>query len=145
MSSNPLCCGNSVHWLKVDGSFWGSGLSTVVTPTWSHNHVSLSGCVTLAAWNVIGRLTCLADSLARHHGRQYFSTNPSPSEILKRYYREHCREACRDLHPVRAPNSRSGGHEFESPMRWELGALTKSGKILGPGLSTIRTNMQVRG
>ena len=34
-------------------------------------------------------------------------------------------------HLVRAPNSRSGGHEFESLMRWELGALTKSGKTLG--------------
>ncbi len=28
-------------------------------------------------------------------------------------------------------NSRSGGHEFESPMRRELGALTKGGKTLG--------------
>ncbi len=34
-------------------------------------------------------------------------------------------------HLVMVPNSRSGGHEFESPMWWELGALTKSGKILG--------------
>jgi hypothetical protein len=34
-------------------------------------------------------------------------------------------------HLVRAPNSRAEGHEFESPVRWELGALTKSGKILG--------------
>ncbi len=33
-------------------------------------------------------------------------------------------------HLVRAPNSRSGGHEFESPMRQELGALFKSGKTL---------------
>jgi hypothetical protein len=32
---------------------------------------------------------------------------------------------------VRAPDSRSGGHEFESPVRQELGALTKSGKTLG--------------
>jgi hypothetical protein len=32
---------------------------------------------------------------------------------------------------VKAPNSRFGGHEFESPMRRELRALTKSGKILG--------------
>jgi hypothetical protein len=31
-------------------------------------------------------------------------------------------------HLVRAPNSRSGGHEFESPMRQELGALTKKRK-----------------
>jgi hypothetical protein len=34
-------------------------------------------------------------------------------------------------HIVRAPNSRSGGHEFKSPMRQELGALTKRGKTLG--------------
>jgi hypothetical protein len=34
-------------------------------------------------------------------------------------------------HLVRLPNSRSGGHEFESPIRRELGALTKSGKTLG--------------
>jgi hypothetical protein len=33
-------------------------------------------------------------------------------------------------HLVRAPISRSGGHEFESPVRQELGALTKSGKTL---------------
>jgi hypothetical protein len=31
-------------------------------------------------------------------------------------------------HLVKAPNSRSGGGEFEAPMR--LGALTKSGKTL---------------
>jgi hypothetical protein len=37
---------------------------------------------------------------------------------------------------VRAPNSRSGGHEFESPVSQELGALTKRGKTLGTGLST---------
>jgi hypothetical protein len=34
-------------------------------------------------------------------------------------------------HLVRAPNSRSGGHEFESSMRREIGALTKSGKTHG--------------
>ncbi len=34
-------------------------------------------------------------------------------------------------HLVRAPNSRSGGYEFESPMRQELNSLTKSGKTLG--------------
>ncbi len=34
-------------------------------------------------------------------------------------------------HLVRAPNSRSGGHEFGSPVRQELTALTKSGKTLG--------------
>ncbi len=34
-------------------------------------------------------------------------------------------------HLVKAANSRSGGREFESPIRQELGALTKSGKIFG--------------
>ncbi len=149
MSSNPLCGKNSVHWLKVERPS-GSGLSTVVNPkwwlskwlAWSHDHVSLSGCVTLAAWNVTGRLTCptprqscvtltawhvtcrltcLADSLAQHH----FSTPRCSTPA--RYWREICREACL----VRAPNYRSGGCEFESPMRQELGALTKTGKTLG--------------
>ncbi len=56
-----------------------------------------------------------------------------------RYPTLHCREACRDAQIsigylailVRAPDSTSGRHEFESPMRRELGALTKSGKTLG--------------
>ncbi len=34
-------------------------------------------------------------------------------------------------HLVRAPDSRSEGHEFESSMRREIGALTKSGKTHG--------------
>jgi hypothetical protein len=34
-------------------------------------------------------------------------------------------------HLVRAPNSRSEGREFESSMRREIGALTKSGKTHG--------------
>jgi hypothetical protein len=34
-------------------------------------------------------------------------------------------------HLVKAPTSRSGGHEFESPIWRELGALTQSGKTLG--------------
>ncbi len=40
-------------------------------------------------------------------------------------------------HLVRAPNSRSGGHEFESPVRRQLGALTKMERSLGSGLSTL--------
>ncbi len=116
--SGGLCSKNSVHWLKVE-ILLGSGLSTVVTLTWclstwlacSHDNVSLSGCVTLAAWrvtgrltcptprqscvtlaacHVTGRLTCLADSLARHH----FAT-PRCS-IPTWYWRELCKEACRD-------------------------------------------------
>jgi hypothetical protein len=34
-------------------------------------------------------------------------------------------------HLVRAPNSRSEGHEFEPSMRREISALTKSGKTHG--------------
>jgi hypothetical protein len=34
-------------------------------------------------------------------------------------------------HLDRAPNSRSGGRKFASPLRRKLGALTKSGKTLG--------------
>jgi hypothetical protein len=58
------------------------------------------------------------------------------SHLRKEYY--YRRESCGDnqtsirlaSHLVRAPNLRSGGHEFESPMR-ELGALTKNGNTLG--------------
>ncbi len=39
-------------------------------------------------------------------------------------------------HLVAAPNSRSGGHEYESLLWREMGALTNSRKILGSGLST---------
>ncbi len=39
-------------------------------------------------------------------------------------------------HLVRMPNSRSGGHEFEFPLRRELGALTKVERSLGSHLST---------
>jgi hypothetical protein len=114
----------------------------VVTLMGSHDHVSLSGCVTLAAWHVIGRLTCLADSLAGRHGRQYFSTKPSLCAVPKRYWREHCREACQETqtsiwlasHLERlTPDLEE--HEFESPVRKELGALTKSEKILGGQVS----------
>ncbi len=40
-------------------------------------------------------------------------------------------------HLFRAPNFKSGEHEFKSPMWQELGALTNSGKTLGSGLSTV--------
>jgi hypothetical protein len=56
-------------------------------------------------------------------------------------------KACRDTqtsirlasHLVRALNSRSGGHEYESPVWWEFGALTKVERSLGSGLSTVVT------
>ncbi len=133
MSLNPQCRGNSVHWLKVE-RLSGPCLSTVVTPTWSHDPVSLSGCITLTAWHIIGVLSFLADSLARCHGRQYFSTKLSPkrtggSTVEKPAETQTSIQLA--SHLVGAPNSRPGGHEFESPMRRELDVLTKSGKTLG--------------
>ncbi len=60
-------------------------------------------------------------------------TKNSGKRKVKKYKSILCRESCLDNqtsiwlvnHLVRASNSRSGGHEFEYPMRWELGALTK--------------------
>ncbi len=80
----------------------------------------------------------LADSLARRHDRRYFSTKPSPcavpsgtggSTVDKPAETESSIRLA--SHLVKAPNSRSGGHEFKSPRPRELGALTKSGKTLG--------------
>ncbi len=51
------------------------------------------------------------------------TTVENPAETVRLYIRL-------ASHLVRAPNSRSGGHEFESPMR-ELGALTKNRNTLG--------------
>ncbi len=133
------CCTRTVinrkYLANVERSL-GSGLSTTVAQTWSHDHVSLSGCVTLTAWHVIGRLTCLADSLyataditslLNQAHVQYQveggSTVEKPAET-----QTSIRLAS---HLVRAPNFRYGGRELESPMRRELGALTKNGKILG--------------
>ncbi len=43
------------------------------------------------------------------------------------------------IHLDRTPNSRSGGHEFESPVWRELHALTKVKRSLGSGLSIVVT------
>ncbi len=124
MSLNHLCSKNSMHWLKVERPLV-SGHSTVMTPmwslsmwlAWSQDHVSLSGCITLAAWHATGRLTCLmprqgnvtpaawhvtgrltcpADSLAWRH----FSTpNCSTNAVLEGL----CREACAWRTWVRIP------------------------------------------
>jgi hypothetical protein len=48
-------------------------------------------------------------------------------------------------HSVIAPNSRSGGHEFESPVWGELGALTKVEKSLGSGLSSLHPFQLIKG
>jgi hypothetical protein len=55
--------------------------------------------------------------------RTSITTNGSPVE---KPYDTHI-----SIRLVRAPNSKSGGREFKSPMWQELGALTKSRKILG--------------
>ncbi len=75
----------------------------------------------------------------RDHVNVLYYCHSRPCAVPKQYRREHCRETCRDSDYsiwlasrfVRAPNSRSGGHEFETPMWREFGALTKSGKTLG--------------
>ncbi len=83
--------------------------------------------VTFASWHITGRLTCPMPLLSiklwvpqRGTGGSYVD---KPAETL--------RLASLASYLVRAPNSRSGGHEFKSPVRQELGALTKSGKTLG--------------
>jgi len=53
-----------------------------------------------------------------------------------------CREACPDSirlasHINKAPSSRSGRHEFESPVWLERGALSKVERSLGSGLSAV--------
>ncbi len=57
------------------------------------DHMMKSVC--LAANHLLLGMS-LADSLARCHGSQYFSTKPSPCAVPKWYWRERCREACRD-------------------------------------------------
>jgi hypothetical protein len=104
--------------------------------TWSCQSVWLRNT---HSWHVMDVLTCLADSLAQRHGRQNFSTKPRPCAVPKRYGRMSTVEKPAETqtsiqlasHLVRAPNSRSGGHEFESPMRRKLDELTKSGKTPG--------------
>ncbi len=104
--------------------------------------------ITYRPWNISGQNMC---------GQNTSSYDISPPEMTSKIKYYHldlslsicgcdvtaiirgCRESCRDTqtifrlasHLVRTPNSRSGGHEIESPMQKELGALTKSEKILG--------------
>jgi hypothetical protein len=84
----------------------------------------------------------LADSLARQT-RLLGSTSlhPSVSEVPMGNWRELCREFIHfiiwlDSHLDRVLNSGFGGHEFLSPVWWELCALPKMDRSLGSGLST---------
>ncbi len=114
---------------------------------WSDDHASLSGCITLAVWHVTGRLTCLADSVTQCHSTadntsllnqahpQYQSgTGGSTVEKPARHWDLHKLAS----HLAKEPNSRSWGHESESPMQQELGAVhwQKVERPLGSGLST---------
>ncbi len=117
----------------------GSGLSTVVTPTWSHVHVSLYSCVTLAAWHSTGRRTFLADSLASaladdtsllHQAHVQYQSGTGGSTVEKPAETQTSIQLA--SHLFRAPNSSSGKTwVWKSPMWPELSALTRSGKILG--------------
>ncbi len=134
-----------------------------MTPTSSNDHVSLSDCVTLTAWHVTWQnhlpdataglcntrnlsWHLLADLLARQTHLPK-ATSLHPSAVPSWYWRELQKPAltlrlasASYSHLIRAPNSRSGGHEFESPMRQELGALAKSGRTpFFSGLSTVMT------
>ncbi len=111
----------------------------MVTPTWSHDHVSLSGCVRLAAWHVLADWLALQAHLPDATADStYFSTNQAHvqcqigtggSTVEKPAETQTSIRLA--IHLVRAPNSRSGGHEVESSMWQKLGALNKSGKTLG--------------
>jgi hypothetical protein len=121
MSLNPLCSRNSVHWEDPWGKVfpqWWSQHDQVMQDMW-HTVCLAVLCLQLG--------TSLANSLARRQGRQYFSTKPS----IVQYQCstggstvEKPAETSIGLasHLVRAPNSRSGGHEFKSPVWQELSA-----------------------
>ncbi len=81
---------------------------------------------TLAARHVTGRLTCLTPL---NHSHVQYQSSTEESTVEKPA--ETQTSICLASHLVRATNSRSGGHELESPMWREFGALTKTGKTLG--------------
>ncbi len=161
MSLNPLCGGNSVHWLK-----WKEPWSQVFLQWWPDVIMSClicspqsvsgclmlaawrvtgrltcltpqQGCATLEAWHITGRLTCLAGSLAHcQFSTPKCSTNAVLEVAMYRHIDEH---PVSYSHSIRAPNSRSGGHKFESPVWQELGAVTKVERSVGSGLSSLHT------
>ncbi len=86
--------------------------------------------MTIAALHGTGRLTCLADSLAPRHGRHILILLLNQAHVQYKSGTEGSTvEKSAETHwlashLVRASNSRSGGHEFEYPMRLELDSLT---------------------
>ncbi len=134
MSSNPPMRRELSALTSVERSL-GSGLSIMVTPAWSHNHVSLSGCSTLAAWHITRRLTHSLTILF-YQTKPMFGTKRSGGSTLENPATTQTRIWLAS-HFVRAPYSRSGVHAFESPLRRELGALMKVERSLGTGLSTL--------
>jgi hypothetical protein len=102
--------------------------------TWSCQSVRLRNSRSLARhWQTqLSDTTADSTSLLNQAHVQYQSGTGGSTVEKPAETQTSIRLAC---HLVRAPNSRSGEHEFETPMRRELGALTKSG-LLGSGLST---------
>ncbi len=80
-------------------------------------------CSTLSVWLPNARCIHNDRSLEHHLSN---ATSLHPNAVPTMYSRELCREACRDTqtsirlasHLVRAPNSRSRGHELEFPVHW---------------------------
>jgi hypothetical protein len=152
MSSNPLCGGNSVHWpYKLERSL-GSGLSTKVNP-YVINACLTCGTLSIrcAAWHVTGRLTCLMLNCIMLAVFFVIGRLTFQMPLLYTQVQYHC--GTRGSYVVkpnktqtslrlasllgRASSSRSGGHEFEFPVWRELSVLTKVGRSLESGLSTV--------
>jgi hypothetical protein len=84
--------------------------------------------MTIAAWHGTGKLTCPRPRLAilillLNQAHVQYKSGTEGSTVEKS---AETHWLASDL--VRASNSRSGGHEFEYPMRRELDSLTTSGK-----------------
>ncbi len=158
MRPNPLWGGNSVHWLKRKNpwvmSFYTGDPDLITWPcqsVWLSNPRSFAHYwqthlpyATAGLYNAHSLAchwrTCLPDA-----------TSLLPSAVPARFWRELCREACRDTQTsicvtsrmVTAPYSRSGEHEFESLVWRECNALTKVERSLGSDLYMYNgTNLQ---
>jgi hypothetical protein len=105
--------------------------------------VTFEHAADVITWSCQSVWLCNPCILTGHWKTHFPDTKADNTSLLNQPHvgdwREHCREACQDTetsirlasHLVRAFNSRSGGREFEFPIRQELGALTKCGKTLG--------------
>ncbi len=97
---------------------------------WAHgwrDHVSLSGCVMLTAWPFTGRLTCLTPWQTILH----YQPNQAHAQYQSGTGGSTVEKPAESLRLVSAPNSRSPGHDFESPGTGKL----KVERPLGSGLS----------